>query len=185
VCSVAAAIFGFAAAGMGITSFSVYVDGVETSATVIKTGGARQGAIVEFRTRDGHLVRADVPGSEVGRTGDSSRIRYPADDPTNVVGAGKFTLAMHITSTIVFAYVAFRAAVFAHGRIRHQPRPEPTPPDRRIVLEAGDPAPARELTTARAGTARRRRKAFAALSVAGAALITYRRISRRPKQSRQ
>lgn len=181
----AAAIFGFAAAGTGITSFSVYVDGVETSTTVIKTGGARQGAIVEFRTRDGHLVRADVPGSEVGRTGDSSRIRYPADDPTNVVGAGKFTLAMHITSTIVFAYVAFRAAVFAYGRIRHQPRPEPTPPDRRIVAEAGDPAPARELTTARAGTARRRRKAFAALSVAGAALITYRRISRRPKQSRQ
>jgi hypothetical protein len=54
---------------------------VETSATVIKTGGARQGAIVEFRTRDGHLVRADVPGSEVGRTGDTSRIRYATVRP--------------------------------------------------------------------------------------------------------
>jgi hypothetical protein len=182
---VAAAIFGFAAAAMGITSFSVYVDGVETSATVINAGGARQGAIVEFRTRDGHLVRTDVPGSEVGRTGDTSRIRYAAGDPTNVVGAGKFTLVMHMASTIVFAYVAFRAAVFAYGRIRHQPRAEPTPPERRIAPESGDPAPARESTTAPAGTAKRRRKAFVALSVAGAALITYRRISRRPKQPRQ
>jgi hypothetical protein len=93
VCGVAAAIFGFAAAAMGITSFSVYVDGVETSATVINAGGARQGAIVEFRTRDGHLVRTDVPGSEVGRTGDTSRIRYAAGGPR---GAARRSGRRHI-----------------------------------------------------------------------------------------
>jgi hypothetical protein len=58
----------------------------------------------------------------VGRTGDTSRIRYSADDPTNVVGAGRESLVVNILTPLVFAFIAIYAAAMTYRRMRDRPR---------------------------------------------------------------
>jgi hypothetical protein len=81
--------------------------------------------------------------------------------------------------SLVFAFIAIYAVAMTYRRILDRPQIEAMSQAQRIDPDAEAPTPIRDRDTARNGRARRRRRTFAALSVAGAALITYRRHSRR------
>ncbi|MFC9971936.1 hypothetical protein ACFVH6_13690 [Spirillospora sp. NPDC127200] len=174
--------FAITALSVGFFTYSISAEGTTTSATIVDTGGLVADSVtVEFRTSEGRSLRAKVPKSEVSgsRIGDVVHIRYQGED---VMGSGPLAMVMNTIMTIIFAFGAVNLTWLAYRHRRPRPSPEPTPPDREIDAEIVDPAPSHDEHPVRARTTRRPGKALAALSVAGAALIAYRRLSkRRPK----
>ncbi|MDN3351332.1 DUF3592 domain-containing protein [Actinomadura sp. DC4] len=136
-----ALIFGCGAVLGALMTYSSFAHGVETSATVIKGGTARGEATIEFTTEDGQLVRTRIGGSEVGRTGDTSKIRYSPGDPSDVSGAGWENLTVDIVKTLAVAVVAAYGAVMTYRRIRRRPRAAPVTPDHRSPRTSATQSP--------------------------------------------
>ncbi|MEV0401220.1 DUF3592 domain-containing protein [Actinoallomurus sp. NPDC050550] len=105
---------GFAVFGIfiGVVECLLITRGVTTSATVVQTGlGLKNRDVaVEFRTRDGQTITAQVYALEVGLSpdvGDTVHIRYETDDPTFISGSGWSATTVNILCTICFTWGGF------------------------------------------------------------------------------
>lgn len=96
-------------------------EGVPVTAAVVREGGRPR---LEFTTRTGTVVRADLPDEKSGalRAGDTAEVRYDPDNPRRVVTAAS-TVARDITLWIVAVKLVVVGVVLAAVGARRLRRP--------------------------------------------------------------